>query len=379
MKRLIEPLIQRDLLKKMVFLSGPRQAGKTTLAQTIAKQWRRPQSLNWDVLTDQRIIRNQSWPADADLLVFDELHKMVDWRSWLKGVVDSRSRGQTIMVTGSARLDSFRQAGESLAGRYFAWHLYPVTVQELVTVQGQDPDLALSLLLERGGFPEPLLTDEGRDALRWRQLYLDGLIREDIIEFSRIAEVRAMRLFVDMLRERVGSTISLASMARDLQVSSVTLNRYLGILESLHIVFLVRPYRRNIARAILKEPKVYFFDTGLVLGDEGARFENACAVMLFTHIQLLQDSEGRVLSLNYIRDKDQREIDFAISESQQLLELIECKWANVGTPSYLAALSNRFPQARATLLLRHLRQREQRERVSVEPAAAWLAEPPTWR
>ena len=113
-------------------------------------------------------------------------------------------------------------------------------------------------MLERGGFPEPLLADTETDARRWRQLYLDGLIRDDILEFSRIGEVRAMRLFVQMLRERIGSLVSLASIARDLQISPATLGRYLQILETLHIVFLVRPFHHNIARALLKEPKVYF-------------------------------------------------------------------------------------------------------------------------
>ena len=86
-----------------------------------------------------------------------------------------------------------------------------------------------------------------------------------------------MRMFVELLRERVGSPLSLASIARDLQISPTTLARYLEILESLHVVFVVRPYHRNIARALLKEPKVYLHDTGLVRGDDGARFENACA------------------------------------------------------------------------------------------------------
>ncbi|MDR9454058.1 MAG: AAA family ATPase, partial [Wenzhouxiangella sp.] len=221
------------------------------------------------------VIQQQSWRPDAPLLVFDELHKMADWRTWLKGVYDGKPSHQSLLVTGSARLDAFRQAGESLAGRYFSWHLNPVTVSELVSVTDVDPEHALTALLTRGGFPEPLLAELDADADRWRRLYLEGLIRDDILEFSKIHEVRAMRLFVEMLRARVGSTLSLASMARDLQVSHTTLMRYLEILEALHIVFIIRPYHHNIARAILKEPKVYFYDTGLVLGDQGARFENA--------------------------------------------------------------------------------------------------------
>jgi predicted AAA+ superfamily ATPase len=119
---------------------------------------------------------------------------------------------------------------------------------------------ALDRLLERGGFPEPLLAQDAGEADRWRRQYLEDLIREDVVEFSRIHEVRAMRVFVEMLRERVGSPLSLASIARDLQVSPTTLAKYLDILEALYVVFTVRPYRNTPARS--PEPKVYFFDTG---------------------------------------------------------------------------------------------------------------------
>ena len=373
MNRLIESHLERDLTRKMVFLTGPRQSGKTTLAGLIAEKFPSAQMLNWDVLADRRVILSQSWVPDTKLLVFDELHKMKEWHPWLKGVYDGRAREQAILVTGSARLDVFRQAGESLAGRYFSWHLLPVTVHELVAVTDFSPEEALSRLLERGGFPEPLLADTETDARRWRQLYLDGLIRDDILEFSRIGEVRAMRLFVQMLRERIGSPVSLASIARDLQISPTTLGRYLQILETLHIVFLVRPFHHNIARALLKEPKVYFYDTGLVIGDDGTRFENACATMLYAQIKLMREALGTETSLHYIRNKEGREIDFVICDSGAPLQLIESKWADPKVPKYLATIASRFPRAKATLLVRHLRQREQRGLISVEPAADWLA------
>lgn len=373
MRRLIEPLIERDLTRKMVLLSGPRQAGKTTLAKAIAARHPGAQVLNWDVLADRRVMLAQSWAPDAPLLVFDELHKMKDWRHWLKGVADGRAPGQSILVTGSARLDAFRQAGESLAGRYFSWHLLPVTVREFIEGTGVTPAEALARLLQRGGFPEPLLAETEADAQRWRHLYLDGLLRDDILEFSRIAEVRAMRMFVELLRERVGSPLSLASIARDLQISPTTLARYLEILESLHVVFVVRPFHRNIARALLKEPKVYLHDTGLVRGDEGARFENACAAMLYAAVQQRRDAEGAETTLHYIRDKERREIDFVICERGEPRRLIEAKWSDPAVPAYFAATAARFPEATATLLLRHARHREQRGAVAIEPAAEWLA------
>ncbi len=374
MQRYLDSAVRTDLGRKMVFLTGPRQVGKTTLAKALMAEYPRAQYLNWDVANDRRMLIGQTWSPRAGLVILDEIHKMRDWKAYLKGVFDGRSDGQAILVTGSARLDTFRQSGESLAGRYFTLRLHPISVREWCQTSGVAPDEALDRLIERGGFPEPFLAGQPAEAERWRNQYLEDLVREDILEFSRIHELRAMRLFVDMLRERVGSPLSLASLARDLQVSPTTLGKYLDILEALYIVFVVRPFHGNMARAILKEPKVYFFDTGLVRAGEGARFENACATMLLKHVHYLQDVAGRRVSLHYVRDKEGREVDFTICENGKPLGFAECKFAAPAVTPFLATLAERYPAAGAVQLVRELRQPEQRGRVAVEPAARWLAE-----
>ena len=227
--------------------------------------------------------------------------------------------------------------------------------------------------MERGGFPEPFLAQNPDDAGRWRRQYLEDLVREDVVEFSRIHEVRAMRLFVEMLRERVGSPLSLASIARDLQVSPATLAKYLGILEALYVVFTVHPYHRNVARAILKAPKVYFFDNAMVAGDEGARFENACAAMLLKHVHFLQEVEGQAVSLHYIRDKQGGEVDLVVCRDNLPVLLAECKHAGTAISRMLINLAAQFPQAQALQVVRELRQEERRGSVSIVRAADWLA------
>ena len=374
MDRYLSAPVRADLAKKLVFLVGPRQVGKTTLAKTLMADYPRAQYFNWDVAGDSRIILGQTWSPRAKLVVLDEIHKMRDWKTYLKGAWDGRGKGQALLVTGSARMDTFRQSGESLAGRYFTLRMHPVSVREWCVASGATPEDALDRLLERGGFPEPFLAQEGREADRWRRQYLEDLIREDVVEFSRIHEIRAMRLFVEMLRERVGSPVSLASIARDLQVSPTTLAKYLDILEALYVVFTVRPYHRNIARAILKEPKVYFFDTGLVVGDEGARFENACAAMLLKHAHYLQDVEGRAATLHYVRDKEGAEVDLVLCRNNAPVLLAECRHADTAISRFMAALAARFPKARAVQLVRELRQEEKRGGVSIVRAAGWLAE-----
>lgn len=324
MKRYLDDRVRADLAQKMVFLTGPRQVGKTTLSrQLIAQQG--GQYLNYDVPADRALILNQRWNPQAPLLVFDEIHKMPDWKAWLKGVYDGKPAAQQLLATGSARMDTFRQSGESLAGRFFGLRLHPLSVREWCEQTGSTSDAALTHLLERGGFPEPCLAPGNEQAERWRRQYFDGLVRNDVLEFSRIQEVNAIRLFAQMLRSRVGSPLSLASMARDLAVSPVTLKKYLDILEALYIVFVVRPWHDNIARSVLQAPKVYFYDTGLVEGDEGLRFENLVATALLKQVQWQHDAQGKETGLHYIRTKDGAEVDFALSEKNQLTHLVECK------------------------------------------------------
>ena len=248
MKRYLDDLVVADLERKLVVLTGPRQVGKTTLARQVMARLPPAQYLNWDVPSDRAVLQRQSWSPAARLLAMDEIHKMAGWKSWLKGVVDGRPEGQALLVTGSARMETFRQGGESLAGRYFALRLHPISVREWCEQQDTTPTAALQHLIERGGFPEPCLAEDPVQADRWRAQYLTDLVREDVLEFSRVQEVGAMRLFVEMLRERVGSPLSLASIARDLAVAPATLRRYLDILQALFIVFTVQPWHERCCK-----------------------------------------------------------------------------------------------------------------------------------
>jgi predicted AAA+ superfamily ATPase len=373
MKRYLDDRIRQDLQHKMVVLTGPRQVGKTTLSQQLMAEWQGGQYLNFDVAAHRAVIQAQSWRQSAPLLVFDEVHKMRDWKTWLKGVFDGRAPGQQILVTGSARMDTFRQSGDSLVGRYFRLRLHPLSVREWSEQSQTAPQTTLTHLLTRGGFPEPALAATDTDAQRWRSDYFSGLVREDVLEFSRLHEVNTMRLFAEMLRSRVGSPLSLASMGRDLNLSSVTLSRYLDILEALFIVFIVRPWHRNIARSTLQAPKVYFYDTGLVLGDDGVRFENLVAAHLLKLVQWQQDTRGTAADLHYLRTKDGAEVDFALSEGDTLTHLVECKLSDAKPHRALARFAEQWPLSQAVQLVRECRAEADFGRIQLRDAALWLA------
>ena len=372
MDRYLHDPIRRDLRKKMVILTGPRQIGKTWLAKSLMKEFRGAQYLNYDSHDDARIIRDQTWSLDADFLVLDEIHKMKGWKGFLKGVYDTRPEGQSLLVTGSSRLDTFRQTGESLAGRYFSYRLNPISVKELNGIVA--PNEALRLLNRFGGFPEPFLSGSDSEVKRWQNQYYTDLIREDILEFSRIQEIKAIKVLLELLRVRVGSPLSYTSLSEDLQVSPNTVRKYVDILESLCIIFLIRPFHANVARAVLREPKVYFFDSGYVKGDEGARLENTCAVCLLKHVQYLQDTAGEGLSLCYLRTKEGREVDFGFCREDRLEAIIEVKLADNRPSPALAYFAQRVPGAVPLQLVQNLRHEENLKGISIVRAGRWLSE-----
>ncbi|MEJ5308098.1 MAG: ATP-binding protein [candidate division WOR-3 bacterium] len=371
MERYLQKFILKDLNKKMVILTGPRQVGKTYLAKEILKNFQKSTYLNFDDIKDKKIILNKEWALDTEFIVLDEIQKLEKWKTFLKGIYDTKEKRQKILITGSAKLDIFKQTGDSLAGRYYLYHLFPFSVKELQHIL--KPYDAVEKLNRFGGFPEPFLSDSETESQRWRKEYYSDIITTDVLDFAKILEIRSIKTLLYLLKVRVGSPISYSSLAQDLQISVNTVKKYISILEALNIIFLIRPFHKNISRSILKEPKVYFFDTGFIDKDDGLKLENTVAVSLLKHCQFLQDSEGKDVQLHYIRTKEKKEIDFVITENNKIVQLIEVKLSDDNPDRNLLYFKKLFPQLEYVQLVHNLKYELKKDGIKIIPAGEYLS------
>lgn len=370
MDRIQKSYILKDLEKKLVFLVGPRQVGKTWLAKNIAADFSKSLYLNYDNNQDRKIMLHQSWLDSTELLILDELHKMEDWKNYIKGVYDTKPMGLRILVTGSSRLDIFEQIGDSLAGRYFKHRLLPISAAELKLL---GLPYNLDKLLTYGGFPEPFLSNDLIEADRWRLQYTNSLLSTDVFEFEIIQNLKAMKLVFELLRTKVGSPVSYQSIAEDVAISPSTVKKYIQILEALYIIFKVTPYSKNIARSILKEPKIYFFDTGLVQGDESTKLENLVAVSLLKHACFKTDIYAENYFLHYLRTKEGQEVDFTLVLKDKPIQIIEVKLTDGDVSPALKMFHEKYHYP-AVQVVKNLRTEYQRGGIKVLKAQDFLSE-----
>lgn len=315
--------IKADLEQKMVFIGGPRQAGKTTLALDLleAKNKRHSGYLNWDDPRVRPKLLGGELPAGQKLVVFDEIHKFPRWRNLVKGLYDSEGDHVSFLVTGSARLDHYRKGGDSLQGRYHYYRLHPFTIGEL---EASSSPSDLQALLQFGGFPEPLLAGNARLWRRWQRERISRVVYEDLRDLENVREIALVELLVEALPDRVGSPLSVRSLSEDLQVAHATVNRWLEILENLYLCFRISPFGAAKIRAVKKETKLYFWDWSQT-PSPGARFENLVACHLLKYCHHIEDTQGYAMELRFMRDTDRREVDFVVLRDRQPEFAVECR------------------------------------------------------
>jgi predicted AAA+ superfamily ATPase len=325
--RQLQPYLIADLQKKMVFLGGPRQCGKTTLAKSIMNSsFKNGLYLNWDRLADRKRILKADWTDENSIITFDEIHKYKKWKSIIKGYYDTEKETHQFLVTGSARLDIYQRGGDSLLGRYHYWRLHPFSLYD--HPEGIAPAEVLNRLMTVGGFPEVFIDNDEREARRWKEERTRRIIQEDIRDLEQLQQVHLLELMLDYLRSRVGSTLAVSNIAQEIGVSPVTAGKWIKILEKMYLIFVINGYDKKITRAVHKPIKVYFFNNAEVEGDESLRFENLVALHLLQRNHFFEDYHGYKMGLYYVKDKNQKEVDFLVTKNSKPTELFEVKIAD---------------------------------------------------
>lgn len=338
--RYLENHVVEDIKQKMVFICGPRQVGKTTLAKQIGDKFFAGKTvyLNWDNREDRKAIINGVLPPEKELFIYDEIHKFKNWKQFLKGEYDKYNDRFHFIVTGSARLDVYRKGGDSLLGRYHPYKLHPISLCELAglplrsvspftelsfVMQNNIPDIYRALL-KFGGFPELITQQDEKNLRRWHNERVDRLIKEDIRDIEQVRDLSALQFLVELMPSRVGALFSINSLREDLQVTHKTLASWIDILEKFYYHYRIFPFQSTRIKSLRKEPKLYLWDWSEI-EDESIRLENMVASHLYKFCSYLNDVEGHKAQLYYLRDKEQREVDFLVSVKNKPWFCVEVK------------------------------------------------------
>ena len=389
--------------KNMIFLAGPRQAGKTTLAKLIAGTFANNLYFNWDIPDHKNLFFEDRTFFEAidrkdssiPLIIFDEIHKYKDWKNYLKGIYDQFHDQFKFLVSGSGRLDLYQKGGDSLAGRYFLFHLWPFTIAELggrsssiksflkdpLRMEGNSSKALSDIwtqLAALSGFPDPFVSGRETTYRRWSNTYSSQLIREDIRDLVDIKSIADLETLYLLLPSKIGSPLSVPSLANDLKVSYNSVRNWLSVFERFFLTFSIPTWTKSITRAIQKERKVYLWDTPRIK-DSAARFENMVAIELWRAVTLWNDRGYGSFSLYFLRNKEKQEVDFLITESREPLVLVEAKLADREPDRSLVGFQNalNIPAVQLTSEGETFRlMTNGRNKILVAPAYKWLSQLP---
>lgn len=349
MRRIYNFILEEHLHKyeQMAFLAGPRQVGKTTIARSAIQDSKYYKYLNWDSLENRKTILSgnkeivNGLPINTlvdvkPFIIFDEVHKYKNWKTFLKGFVDEYKSTSHIIVTGSAKLDVYRKGGDSLMGRYFLYRICPLSIAEISKKFSINEPISppskvnielIDSLIEFGGFPETFLKQDKRFHNRWQNMRFEQLIREDIRDLAKIQELAQLEVLADLLKYQAGQLVSYTNLANKVRVNDTTIRRWISTLESFYYCFSLRPWSNNVARSLLKEPKIYLMDWS-VIEDHGSRLENFVACHLYKAVNFWNDAGFGKYDLFFLRDKEKREVDFLITSNNKPWIMIEVKNSN---------------------------------------------------
>jgi hypothetical protein len=305
----------------IVWFSGVRRVGKTTLAETLEDA----EFLNCDLPSSQQLLADPEAfyrSLTKPRLILDEVHQLPDPSRLLKIGADTFP-GLKILATGSSTLAATHKFRDSLAGRKRNVHLVPVRHDELSAFGIRD----LRHRLFRGGLPPALLATDYDPG--FYSEWLDSYYARDVQELFRVEKRAGFLKLVESVLRLSGGQMEATALAQLCGLSRPTVLNYLDVLELTHVAAFIRPYSGGGKRELVRQPKVYGFDTGFVAFARGwTDLRSEDCGLLWEHVVLdrliSSPSEPQVM---YWRDKDQHEVDFVLPKGRGAVDVIECKWS----------------------------------------------------
>jgi predicted AAA+ superfamily ATPase len=345
----------------VLVLTGPRQSGKSTLLQklfpdheycTLDDPFKRNLAIN-DPLSFLENLGNKT--------IIDEIQYVPGLLPYIKMAVDrDRGRNGHFLLTGSQIFPLMSGISESLAGRVALHELLGFSCEELGSAGIVASSVALFNLLCRGFYPDPAVHDV--NAQDFYRSYLQTYLERDIRQIRSVQDLHVFRNFLELLAARAGGILNINEVAKECGISHTTARNWLSLLETTRIVYLLRPYFRNLTKRVIKSPKLYFTDTGLLAfllkypdartllagPAAGAFFENFVVVEALKY----KFNYGSLFELYFYRDSNQNEIDLLLDFGRRL-KLIEIKLTQTLRREFFMSMqraADTFPAAKSYLV-----------------------------
>lgn len=351
--RTIEPRIAEALQDTpVVLLTGPRQAGKTTLVRQIAEK----QGLRYLTLDDElALLSAREDPVgmirSVDRVVIDEIQRVPQLLLAIKKSVDQDRRPGRFLLTGSANLMALPTVADSLAGRMETLSLLPLSQSEIEScptnwmdavfagriLQRAKPALDDDLIerVLRGGYPEAILRVSAKRRFAWARQYIDAIIQRDVRDVAGIDKLDQLPRFLRALAQMAGRMCNYSQLGGQVGLDGKTASRYVGVFERMYLLKRIDVWSRNRLNRVVKTPKLQFIDSGLLaalldLTDEEVRqdrtrFGNVLETFVFSELLKHATTADGDYRLMYYRDADKFEVDVAIENSAGKLVGVEVK------------------------------------------------------
>ena len=351
-KRFVERRAEEALSDTpVVLIVGPRRAGKTTLVKKMGEAGR-----TYITLDDQTVLEAaRSDPAGfirgLDRAIIDEIQRAPDLLLAIKKTVDEDYRPGRFLLTGSANVLTLPRVADSLAGRMETLEMLPLARAE---IEGRTPtflerlfegklqkpskaivgdDLVHSVLL--GGFPEAIARESERRRQDWARSYLTSVLTRDLRDIAEVEKLTELPKFVRLLAEHSSQLVNYSQFGASINVSHKTGQRYVGLLEQVFLIATLQPWFTNALKRIVKTPKLYFLDSGLLASTRGLTFDRVkadrgtfCALLesfVFSEVLKLTTASDLRLTPYHFRDRDMREVDIVLERDDGMIAGIEVK------------------------------------------------------